>query len=225
MMQYVALVGNVDVDMPQYIAQVGINGFICCLCDTGEIDKNVLQHHLRGYGHRSHLRQEMMRDPHSGLQQLADGIFVCAPCQTGLMDVHNLSTHLRGSRHKGRHEKDMFLKDLSNQLLSSSFVHKPWKSRVNALLGKCIMNDHKSSYVRAENKINKLLQLERTSLLELAVWRASCLDFDGSGPFETMQDIHDNWIGGKGHEPAAYKSERRFSGSVAVIMQGVLQFL
>jgi len=117
----------------------------------------------------------------------------------------------------------MVLKDMSNQLLSSSFVHTPWKARVNTLLGNYIMAE--SSYAEVENQINKFLQLERTSLLELAVWRASCLDFDGSGPFNTMQDIDDKSVAGEGHEPAAYKSERRFSGSVAVIMQGVLQFL
>lgn len=67
--------------------------------------------------------------------------------------------------------------------------------------------------------------IERTSLLELAVWKASCLWFDGSGRFETMQDIIEWQTVYKAFDPVSYKNDRRFTSSVAVIMRLVLEFL
>ena len=209
-----------DIDR-MFIAQVGNDVYICTLCDTGKMNKGTLQHHLRASGHRWCICQEMKRNPPPGSQQVADGIFVCALCQTGRVDVHVLRSHLKGKRHK----KNLALQDLANQLLSSSFVHTPWKSRLDTLLGNYVMTQSSEEYVEVENQINKFLQMERTSLLELAVWRASCLDFDGSGPFGTMQDIRDNSIVVEGHEPDVYKSERRFNGGVAVVIHGVLRFI
>ena len=40
-------------------------------------------------------------------------------------------------------------------------------------------------------QLDKYTKMEKTSLLELAVWRASCLWFDGTRNFDTMQDILD----------------------------------
>lgn len=76
-----------------------------------------------------------------------------------------------------------------------------------------------------EKQLHRYLLLEKTSLLEQAVWRASCLWFDGSGSFNTMQDIIDQWAMDGSFDPTAYKNERRFTSSVAVIMRGVIQFL
>lgn len=74
-------------------------------------------------------------------------------------------------------------------------------------------------------QLEKYCKLEKISLLELAVWRASCLWFDGSRSFDTMQDILDQWAMDESFDPVAYKAERRFTSSVAVIMRGVLQYL
>eukprot|EP00579_Thalassiosira_antarctica_P022045 CAMPEP_0201986592 /NCGR_PEP_ID=MMETSP0904-20121228/91241_1 /ASSEMBLY_ACC=CAM_ASM_000553 /TAXON_ID=420261 /ORGANISM="Thalassiosira antarctica, Strain CCMP982" /LENGTH=59 /DNA_ID=CAMNT_0048540639 /DNA_START=274 /DNA_END=453 /DNA_ORIENTATION=- len=40
-----------------------------------------------------------------------------------------------------------------------------------------------------------------------------------------MQDILDRWAMDEIFDPVAYKAERRFTGSVAVIMEGVIKFL
>jgi hypothetical protein len=74
-----------------------------------------------------------------------------------------------------------------------------------------------------EMQLHRYLMLEKTSLLEHAVW--SCLWFDGSGSFHTMQDILDQWAMDGNFDPTAYKNERRFTSSVAVIMRGAIQFL
>ena len=76
-----------------------------------------------------------------------------------------------------------------------------------------------------KQQLEKYTKLEKTSLLELAVWKASCLWFDGSMDFHTMQDILDQWAMDEIFDPAAYKVERRFTASVAVIMKGVIKFL
>ena len=74
-------------------------------------------------------------------------------------------------------------------------------------------------------QLDKYTKMEKTSLLELAVWRASCLWFDGSRNFDTMQDILDTWAMDESFDPTAYKNERRFTSNVAVIVQGVIQYL
>lgn len=76
-----------------------------------------------------------------------------------------------------------------------------------------------------ERQLEQYEQMERTSLLELAVWGASCLHFDGSRNFHTMQDILDQWALDEHFDPAAYKSDRRFTSSVAVVMRNVTEFL
>ena len=43
--------------------------------------------------------------------------------------------------------------------------------------------------------------------------------------FYTMQDILDQWAMDESFDLVAYKAERRFTGSVAVIMKGVIPFL
>ena len=77
--------------------------------------------------------------------------------------------------------------------------------------------------------VDKLLETytkyERTSLLELAVWKASCLWLDGSQNFHTMQDIVDQWTMNSRFDPTAYKEERRYTGNDSVIMLGVLSYL
>ena len=43
--------------------------------------------------------------------------------------------------------------------------------------------------------------------------------------FHTMQGILDRWAIDESFDPVAYKAERRFTGSVAVITKGVIKFL
>ena len=54
--------------------------------------------------------------------------------------------------------------------------------------------------------MKKYEKLEETSLLELAAWKASCLWFDGSLNFHTMQDILDQWAMDDNFDPVAYKA-------------------
>ena len=74
-----------------------------------------------------------------------------------------------------------------------------------------------------KQQLKKYTKLEKTSLLELAVWKASCLWFDGSMSFHTMQGILDQCAMEESFDPVAYKAERRFTGSVAVRV--VIRFL
>ena len=73
--------------------------------------------------------------------------------------------------------------------------------------------------------MKKYKKLEETSLLELAAWKASCLWFDGSLNFHTMQDILDQWAMDDNFDPVAYKAERRFTSNVSVIVRGVMAIL
>jgi len=73
-------------------------------------------------------------------------------------------------------------------------------------------------------RLKKCVKLETTSLLELAVWRASCLWLDGSESFGTMQNILDQYAIERSFYPFQYKAERRYTSSTSVIMRGVVLF-
>ena len=78
---------------------------------------------------------------------------------------------------------------------------------------------------KIDRQIEKHLKLKKTSLLEFAVWKVSCLWLDGSMSFSTMQEILDQRMIGESFDPVTYKQERRLTGSVSAIMHGVVEFL
>ena len=62
--------------------------------------------------------------------------------------------------------------------------------------------------------------MERAFLLELGIWRASCLV-----SFQTMQDIIDRGIKDETFDPCEYKKERRIKSGAEIIIRGVIPFL
>ena len=77
----------------------------------------------------------------------------------------------------------------------------------------------------AKELLKKNKRMERISLLELAVWKASCLDFDGTRKFHTMQDTVDCWAMDETFDPFEYKRLHQFASEVAVIVHGVCLIL
>ena len=174
------------------------------------------------------------------------GMFVCVLCNTGNMNRKNANSHLRGLTHRLAVNREQF-----NARLKQRAVHankkmdcplfgciRPkmdtlglprWRHHIKAELCDYILIDNRGDVDDVPPSIERLLQrytkYEKTSLLELAVWKASCLWFDESQTFPTMQDISDQWAMDENFDPNAYKKKRRFAGNVAVIMRGVVEYL
>lgn len=159
------------------------------------------------------------------------------------MHLNQVSSHLSGSKHctNVRHKNyedrmtaravEVDRSDVLRKQIKSLGLPR-WRHHLKAELYEYILDNQRQvdQVVRGipssiQKQLKKYIKLEQTSLLELAVWKASCLWFDGSQSFHTMQDILDQWTVDERFDPAAYKSERRYTSSVAVIMHSVIQFL
>eukprot|EP00581_Thalassiosira_minuscula_P039307 CAMPEP_0184470562 /NCGR_PEP_ID=MMETSP0740-20130409/93444_1 /TAXON_ID=385413 /ORGANISM="Thalassiosira miniscula, Strain CCMP1093" /LENGTH=132 /DNA_ID=CAMNT_0026846765 /DNA_START=18 /DNA_END=416 /DNA_ORIENTATION=- len=108
---------------------------------------------------------------------------------------------------------------------------KRWRSHIKELIfDHFFAMDTTSTYIHLiptfiDSQLKRYTKLEKISLLELAVWKASCLWFDGSMNFDIMQDILDQWAVNECFDPVSYKAERRVAGGLAVIMRGVIQYI
>ena len=73
-----------------------------------------------------------------------------------------------------------------------------------------------------ERTLLKYEQMERLSLLELAVWKCT---IQNDPFFSTLQEIRDQWALNEKFDPAAYANERRVTSGITEIIQNVLPFL
>ena len=168
-------------------------------------------------------------------------MYICFLCNTGSMHEKQLGSHLRGSAHRQALTNEQVKERLHRRTENANVLMKrltasieqltlpKWRNHVKAELCDYVFCDQSDTVQPVPDSIDKLLKkyikLEKISLLELAVWKYSCLWFDGSINFQTMQDILDQWAVDENFDPSKYKAERRFTSSVPVIMKGVLQFL
>jgi hypothetical protein len=80
--------------------------------------------------------------------------------------------------------------------------------------------------------LEKYEMMERLSLLEVVVWKASCISYharhtNSSTSFVTMQDIEDYWALDENFNPLEYRRQRRIESAsgITVIIQNVMPFL
>jgi hypothetical protein len=78
---------------------------------------------------------------------------------------------------------------------------------------------HYSNFVKT---LETCEQMERLSLLELAIWKANCTSY---GVFSTMQEIDDYWALEGGFDPRVYLHQKRITSGVTVIIENILPFL
>ena len=155
-------------------------------------------------------------------------MFICMICRTGSMHNKTLQGHFNGHGHKAavRQEPLIITNILQRQIDSLGLPR--WRRDIKVDLFDYVFasgNDTTGVPASITQQLDKYTKMEKTSLLELAVWRASCLWFDGSRNFDTMQNILDTWAMDESFDPTAYKNERRFTSNVAVIVRGVIQYL
>ena len=171
-----------------------------------------------------------------------DGTFRCLLCDTGRMNINNARGHINGGNHRWRKKETVqkefvFIRVNVQRLLRPHIAMLDlaiWRMHVKAeILDSIDAQDSiqvssapsERIWMNALNLLAKYEKIERISLLELAVWRASCLSFDGCMDFDTMQDILDRWAMDEDFDPVEYKKQRRYSSQVAVVIREVLPFL
>lgn len=106
-----------------------------------------------------------------------------------------------------------------------------WKSDMKHLL--LLMETHERDFT-TRDKLNIVMDIirnfmERVYVLELAVWRASCLQFNEE--YSCMQDVIENLStvatvdGGVSFDVNAYKIDRRIKSGADIIVRDVMPFL
>jgi ankyrin repeat protein len=102
-----------------------------------------------------------------------------------------------------------------------------WRMDVAGLIDSMTKEDSKRVKVQEIfERLSKYEEMERISLLELAVWRESCLNGDGISKFDSMQAVEDLGVADREtFDPVEYKRERRIKSGVDAIICGVLPFL
>ena len=161
--------------------------------------------------------------------------FICVQCNTGKMNQNGTEKHVNGQKHQKKLRYERWKNRVSHVTGRQDQVTKTdrlglvrWRQHMKELLFDYIFTTHAYACADAspiQRQLMKYTMLEKTSLLELAVWKASCLWFDSSTSFHTMQGILDQCAMEESFDPVAYKAERRFTVSIAIIMRGVIMFL
>jgi hypothetical protein len=109
-----------------------------------------------------------------------------------------------------------------------------WKLEIQGVLYRyvkldttCMANEGMSLLIQAETLLQKYEQMERLSLLELAVWKAactSCVEFDSKTNMKTLHDAI-LFVANNRHTWKKYRTEMRKSNAIEIVIQHVIPFL
>ena len=141
-----------------------------------------------------------------------NNMVVCRLCSAGPMTLYICrNSHFHGWFHK-------YMSSL--RLRAASLGLPKWRWHVDSLL-----LEHSLTRIDKfgiERTLLKYEQMERLSLLELAVWKCT---IQNDPFFSTLQEIRDQWALNEKFDPAAYANERRVTSGITEIIQNVLPFL
>uniref|UniRef100_A0A7S1ZBV1 Uncharacterized protein n=1 Tax=Trieres chinensis TaxID=1514140 RepID=A0A7S1ZBV1_TRICV len=170
----------------------------------------------------------------SVIEVVYPGCNLCTLCGTGEMpDEKTLSSHLNGERHnhslrlhwgKRAPQVSMMEKDISQLGLPR------WQWHVRSLLHEYVMalgsTIHTQAchklYMQACRQLQKYTKMEKTSLLELAIWKASICN---GLIFSTMAEFRECKVLEEGFGEDAYMADCRIGCGGEVIIERVLAFL
>ena len=94
-----------------------------------------------------------------------------------------------------------------------------WKIDLEELITSMTEDDSERQVHQIYERLSKYEKMERISLLELAIWRTSCLNAGGT-KFDSMQAMED-----EAFDPAGHKRECQIKSGADAIIQGILPFL
>jgi ankyrin repeat protein len=101
-----------------------------------------------------------------------------------------------------------------------------WKMDVEELVNAMTEEGSKEKVQEIYERLSKYEEMELISLLELAIWRTSCLNGGGiKRKFDSMREIEDLLATDEAFHLAEYRRERRIKSGAGAIIHGVRQFL
>ena len=162
----------------------------------------------------------------------------CTLCSTGDMHRNCALSHFRSGGHTYavvKEEQETRLrvtKEEQETRLHSSML--PTGARIDICLGsevwkrniKALIYDFVYANIGSEEHIERHYKLycrmEKSSLLELALWKASICDYVH---FETLQDVYDYSALEEDFDPVDFVRQKRITSGVEVIIPRVMEFL
>jgi hypothetical protein len=100
-----------------------------------------------------------------------------------------------------------------------------WKIDLEELITSMTEDDSERQVQQIYKRLSKYEKMERISLLELAIWKTSCLNA-GSTKFDSMRAMEDYLLArDEAFDPSEYKREYQIKSGADAIIQGVLPFL
>ena len=165
----------------------------------------------------------------------SNGFYRCTLCYAGPMQSGQRRQHREGGHHQSllqqqlrvsrslqqQQERASRCNEVESEILNGVAVLglPRWRHAVKSRLFDFIYYNQgtKGGIFKA---FQRYLLMERLSLLELAVWKASLL-LDGL----TMQDLHHQWAMDERFDPAGFAREYRVVSGVAVIVPNVMAYL
>ena len=151
----------------------------------------------------------------------------CTLCSTVDMHRNNALSHFRSGGHTYA-----VVKEEQETRLHSSML--PTGARIDICLGsevwkrniKALIYDFVYANIGSEEHIERHYKLycrmEKSSLLELALWKASICDYVH---FETLQDVYDYSALEEDFDPVDFVRQKRITSGVEVIIPRVVEFL
>jgi hypothetical protein len=154
----------------------------------------------------------------------------CLPCNAGPMRMNRVRHHRNGSRHSNACKELMQERSVFKSRIKM-LGYGPWQQIVEGAISPVRKNtslrDRRAHYFRFVQTLERYEQMERLSLLELAIWKAKCIDKPTAYGvvFSTMQEIDDYWTLESSFDPLVYRQQKRITSGAAVIIENILPFL
>jgi hypothetical protein len=160
----------------------------------------------------------------------ANGGWHCLLCDAGPMLMNRVRHHRNGSWHSSackelKHARSVF------KLRIEMLGHELWQRRVEGAMSPVSINssgeDRIAHYFRFVQTLERYEQMERLSLLELAIWKANCIAKTTAYGvvFSTMREIDDYWALESSFDQCVYRQQKRITSGATVIIESVLPFL
>ena len=158
----------------------------------------------------------------------------CKLCGTGKMPRHNYMKHICGLKHRSRMEEIRTANQQSRKygsgdplfLFNLDFVDYPkWKIILKSHMFDYLNSGESSKDIqlrKLRSQLHKYEQMEVTSLLELAIWKAKIIS---NGEFDSVPDMKEYVALDQNFNPKTYANDLRMTCGSQVIIPQVMKFL
>jgi hypothetical protein len=151
----------------------------------------------------------------------------CLLCHAGPMRKNRVRHHRNGTGHSSA-IKELAQERSVFEARTKTLGHELWRHCVKAAKSTPVrinasVEDRRAHYFYFLRTLETCEQMERLSLLELAIWKVSCIA--NGVVFSTMREIDDYWALESSFDPRVYLQQKRITSGATVIIENVLPFL